>query len=406
MLFFLKEPATASVEAAGLIEKLRNKPVHWQVMPYERKGTTPVIIDAHEDLAYSILTFGRDYRRSAAETRSIETRDSGIFQHNGKAMLGWPDYQQGQVAVIFATLFAMPDRFKEGDWEKLTYQDHQQARSLLHQQIDLYQRLFQENSDMFTWVRNKPDLQTVLHTWQQTPAEYPHFTHPVGLVLSMESAEGLAHPQELFEWWQAGVRIIGPVWAGGRYCGGSLVPGEFTPEGWQLLDIMAEIGFPLDIAHMSERSALQALDRFPGMIIASHANARAILKEDLHQRHLSNETIQKLVERDGIIGMLPYNKFLSANWHKQADRSLVTLQHLFAHIDHICQLAGSTRHVGFGTDFDGGFGWPEVPLELNTIADLPQLSSLLAQNGYSAADINAIFHGNWQRFLERSLPES
>ena len=32
-----------------------------------------LIVDAHEDLAYNMLTFGRDYTRSAAETRRLET---------------------------------------------------------------------------------------------------------------------------------------------------------------------------------------------------------------------------------------------------------------------------------------------------------------------------------------------
>ncbi|MCD4671950.1 MAG: membrane dipeptidase [Anaerolineaceae bacterium] len=366
----------------------------------------PLLIDAHQDLAYNMLTFQRDYRRSAAQTRTIEDQHPEIFERTGKTLLGWPDYQRGQVALIFATIFIVPEDHKSGGWEQLVYQNMQQARRLIQQQIDLYHRLCQENSDMFSWVRTKSDLQNVLKPWQQTPADYPRTSHPVGLLLSMEGAEGVEHPDDLFEWWQAGVRIIGPVWAGGRYCGGTLVPGEFSKEGWALLDVMAEIGFPLDIAHMNERSALQALDRFPGAIIASHANARTLIKEDPHQRQLSDETLKQLIQRDGIIGMLPYNGFLNSDWQKQADRHQVTLQNVFANIDHICQMAGSARHVGIGTDFDGGFGWPEVPLELDTIADLPQLAPLLADNGYSETDINAIFYGNWQRFLERTLPES
>ena len=31
-----------------------------------------LIVDAHEDLACNILSFGRDYTRSAAETRRLE----------------------------------------------------------------------------------------------------------------------------------------------------------------------------------------------------------------------------------------------------------------------------------------------------------------------------------------------
>ncbi|MEJ5202713.1 MAG: membrane dipeptidase, partial [Anaerolineales bacterium] len=61
---------------------------------------------------------------------------------------------------------------------------------------------------------------------------------------------------------------------------------------------------------------------------------------------------------------------------------------------------------GIGTDFDGGFGWPAVPMELETIADLQKLSGILAEEGYQPNDITAILGGNWQRILEKVLPES
>jgi len=77
---------------------------------------------------------------------------------------------------------------------------------------------------------------------------------------------------------------------------------------------------------------------------------------------------------------------------------------LVAHIDHICQLAGDSLHVGIGSDFDGGFGWQSVPVEINTIADLQQLAPLLSERGYSTQDINNIFQGNWLRCCNRFLP--
>ena len=71
------------------------------------KYMTAILIDSHEDLAYNMLTFGRDYRRAAAETRQREAGTQAPL-HNGDTLLGWPDYQRGRVAVIFATLFAAP----------------------------------------------------------------------------------------------------------------------------------------------------------------------------------------------------------------------------------------------------------------------------------------------------------
>ena len=45
-----------------------------------------------------------------------------------------------------------------------------------------------------------------------------------------------------------------------------------------------------------------------------------------------------------------------------------------------------------------------IPAELDTIADLHKLSSLLAARGYGETDIAAIFGGNWIDHLRRNLP--
>ena len=74
-------------------------------------------------------------------------------------------------------------------------------------------------------------------------------------------------------------------------------------------------------------------------------------------------------------------------------------------IDIVCQLAGSTRHVGIGSDLDGGFGNEQTPHDLNRIRDLQRIPSLLEGRGYSSEDISGIMHGNWFRFFEEVLPE-
>ena len=71
----------------------------------------PLIIDSHCDLAWNMLNFGRDYTRSAAETREKE-KGTLAPEKNGASLIGWPDYQRGQVAIVFSTLFAAPARIK------------------------------------------------------------------------------------------------------------------------------------------------------------------------------------------------------------------------------------------------------------------------------------------------------
>jgi membrane dipeptidase len=84
--------------------------------------------------------------------------------------------------------------------------------------------------------------------------------------------------------------------------------------------------------------------------------------------------------------------------------SVVSLAAVADHIDHICQLAGNAKHVAIGTDLDGGFGTEQSPAGIETIADLQKLDAILTGRGYSPADIDNVFHGNWLRFFLAALP--
>lgn len=364
----------------------------------------PWIIDGHEDLAYNALTFNRDIRRSAAETRLLE-KDSPIPSHAGQTTLGWSDYQNGQVAVVFGSIFQAHQRYLKAEWEVLTYTSFSEASTIHYRQLDFYHRLVDSNPAQFKLILNRKDLNAILSAWENPASASLASTRPMGLVLAMEGAEGIEDPREMEEWWQNGLRLVGLVWSGERFCGGSYEPGGFTPLGRQMLEVLGSLGYALDLAHMNEVSALQALDTYPGTLIATHANARALIKDVQGERHLADFTIRRLAERDGVMGILPFNRFLVPSWNNNDDRALITLQHVVAQIDHICQLTGSTRHVAFGTDFDGGFGYPAIPFEMNTIADLQKIAPILAEKGYTEAEISAIFGKNWQRILERILPD-
>jgi membrane dipeptidase len=123
------------------------------------------------------------------------------------------------------------------------------------------------------------------------------------------------------------------------------------------------------------------------------------------ERHLSDDMIRVLVERDAVIGIVPFNRFLDGTWTRTR-RFDTTLELVVQHIDHICQLTGSARYVGLGSDIDGGFGRDETPLELDTVADLAKLADALRAAGYSEDDIVGIMGGNWWRFMEGALPSA
>ncbi|MHC4399120.1 MAG: dipeptidase, partial [Planctomycetota bacterium] len=147
----------------------------------------------------------------------------------------------------------------------------------------------------------------------------------------------------------------------------------------------------------------QALDQFGGPVMASHHNCRALVPGD---RQLSDEQIRRLVGRDGVIGMALDAWMLYPGWQKgETSRDVVGLEAVVDHVDHVCHLAGDCRHVGVGSDLDGGYGTEQTPHGLETIADLQKLADLLAARGYGDADVAAIFHGNWLEFFRRHLPE-
>lgn len=361
-----------------------------------------LIVDAHQDLAWNMLTFGRDYTRAAAETRQREAAQGWIAEVNGDSALGWPDYQRGRVAVIFATLFASPQRRVMGEWDTQYFSDPESAYRVYNHQLDQYHRLVDTHPRKFRLTVTRSALREVLAAWDDPRQEAEG--RAVGLVPLMECAEGVRRMDDLTEWWQRGVRIIGPAWAGTRFCGGTREPGPLTKEGFALLEAMADIGFTLDLSHMDWEAALQSLDRYEGPIIASHSNAFSIIRDAHGNRAIPDPVIDGIIARGGVIGIVPFNRFLVWSWKNSDPRAHVPLSLVAAQIDYICQRAGDARHVGFGTDFDGGFGLQHLPHGLDTIADLHAVAPLLEERGYTDDDLRAIFGGNWINHLTKSLP--
>jgi membrane dipeptidase len=358
-----------------------------------------IIVDAHEDIAYNALCYGRDYRRSALETRKLEN-DPALIARRGTATIGLPDALLGRVALVFSTIFVAPDDGEANKaWSNFTYKTPQQANKLGMDQLDYYNRIADE-SDKIRQVKTNADLDAVLQTWEdgKTTAD-----HKQGLVLLMENADPILEPRQFEEWYERGVRIVGPAWAGTRYAGGTGHPGPLTKLGYELLDVMASFKAILDLSHLAEEACLQALDYYEGTIIASHTNPRTFKNTD---RHFPDATIRKLAERDGVMGIVLYNRFLSDDWTSGDPKSKIPLTRVLDAIDYVCQLTGSAAHVGIGTDFDGGFGQESIPEDLDTVTDLMKIGDALKTRGYAPADVEAIMGGNMIRKLRQGLPAS
>ncbi len=349
-----------------------------------------------------MLTYKRDYTRPLAETRRLEV-GTMIPERNGDSTLGWDEYQRGNVAVVFSTLFAAPARKKEL-WDSLWYPDFDTARKLYRDQVNFYRKWTDSHPDKFRLISSTGELDAVIQHWS-TPQQKDE-GHPVGMVMLMEGAEGIRSVKELPEWWEMGLRMIGLAWMGTRYCGGTNDPGPLTAEGRELISAMADMNFILDISHMDEAAALESLDRYEGAVMASHSNCAALMKGSDSNRHVPDRVIELLIERGGVIGSVPFNTFLKVGWSRKTGsrREEVPLDAYVAHIDHVCQIAGNSLHAGLGTDFDGGFGLQSIPSGLDSIGDMQLVAAKLIERGYTEEDAANILGGNWLRFLRKNLP--
>jgi membrane dipeptidase len=165
---------------------------------------------------------------------------------------------------------------------------------------------------------------------------------------------------------------------------------------------MDRLNMILDTTHLCDDAFWDALGIFRGPVWASHNNCRALVD---HNRQFSDDMIRALIERDAVIGGALDAWMMVPNWVRQQSTPEgmdCNLEKMLDHLDHICQLAGNTRHVGIGTDLDGAFGKEQSPYDLETIADLQKIPALLTKRGYAPADIEAIMHGNWLRFLRKA----
>ena len=361
----------------------------------------PFIIDAHEDLACESLYGGFDYTRSVADNRKYYNGPESF-----RSTIGWPELQKARVGIIFGTVFMNPpgDQITTQKNRETTYVTSEDFHAAVCAQLDFYDRLSGEHPDQYCRIFTRADYDAAVKDW----SDDSDGEHPVRLVTLLEGCEGLRSFDDLELYDERGIRLIGPVWAGGRWCAGTKstsMKDALTDDGKTLLQKMSSLGCVLDVSHMKNHSAMDALDYYDGVAAASHVNCNALLPGFPVERHFNDETIRALIAHDGVMGVIPYNFFLSTKWDRKdpETRKLVTLDTLADHIDHICQIAGHSRAAAIGTDFDGGFGYPQIPYEMNDIADLPKLAAVLERRGYGQEDIENIFHKNWQRILERAL---
>jgi membrane dipeptidase len=345
------------------------------------------VIDAHLDLSWNALNWNRDLTLTVGEIRALET---GMKENNRATnTVAFPEMRKAGVAVCLATLLARASGVAE---PMLDYRNQEIASAMAQGQLAYYRIM--ECKRELRMLRDRESLRAHIQEWKADGS-----ASPIGFILSMEGADPILSPQQVPQWWRDGLRVVGLAHYGrSAYAHGTASSGGLTPNGRELLKSMAEVGMILDVTHLADQSFWDAVDLFHGPVLASHNNCRSLVPGD---RQFADDQLRCLIERDAVIGVAFDAWMLYPGWVPgKTSNSVLSLEAVVDHIDHICQLSGNTAHAAIGSDLDGGYGAEQCPRDLDTIVDVQKIPDLMRKRGYNKTDIEAIMGGNWMRFFE------
>lgn len=337
--------------------------------------STISVFDAHLDLAY-LAELGRDL------TRPLDPE----MQPHPPAAVTLPELAAGGVRACLGTIFLeAADEPQPGD-EPICYPpgDAKEAYFKGINQLNRYHLWRKEG--LISFFDDEPN--------EDDKGEGPG---PIRLGILIEGADCIIDPDHLSFWAGRGVVAISLTWAvASRYAGGNETETGITDLGRKLITEMQRLNVALDVSHLSERATMDALDFAGVRTCATHSNCRSLLGDRNNtnwQRHLSDETIKTIAKRGGVIGLNLFGRFLKLGEGRP------TIDEAVDHVEHICQLTGSAKHVGIGSDMDGGLSASDLPEGIDRARDLPKLIEAFQARGYSDEDTRAFAYGNWARFF-------
>lgn len=309
-------------------------------------------VDAHEDIAFHLSHFNRDF-----------------VNPEMPCMITLPGIKEAGIRIILNTVFIHPK--------------HKPSKTVENAmiQLDTYDRLYKEHSDDIFQIKNKNDLKN-LENGNKT-----------GFLTLMEGADPLRNPGDLYEYYERGIRVLGPTWNNKNiFASGMETNDGLTEKGSSLIKIMNELSVTLDLSHLNERSFWDAIELTELIPIASHSNARTLTD---HPRNLDDYQLKAISDRGGVTGIVFYNDFLKTG------NKPPTLEDIFKHTDYILDVCGED-HVGIGTDLDGA-RIKDFPQEVRQISKLPAVAEYFLAKGYTEELVGKIMGKNFLRVIESNL---
>ena len=351
------------------------------------------IFDCHLDLSMNATEWNRDLTLPIEKIRELE-KDLFDKPDRGNATVCLPELIKGNIGLCVATLIS---RYVKPNNPLPGWNSPEQAWAHAQGQLAWYRTM--EDREEMIQITDKNSLIKHLEKWNNNSIK-----KRIGYILSLEGADSIINLDYLYNLYDQGLRAIGPAHYGpGTYAFGTGSIGGIGEKGKELLKEIEKLNLILDVTHLCDQSFWETLDNYNGNLWASHSNTRAVVPDE---RQFSDDQIKELIKRGAVIGMAFDAWMMIPNWERgisNPEQKELLIENIVDHIDHICQLTGSSNHVGLGSDLDGGFGKEQCPSDIGTIADLQKLDGILKKRGYNDDDINKIFNKNFIDFLIRVL---
>jgi membrane dipeptidase len=252
-------------------------------------------------------------------------------------------------------------------------------RSLYH--ADKLASLQQRAPEAVRIVRSAQDLESLLTARAAGSVV-------TGGLLALEGAQSLEGDlKNLDGLFAAGYRMIGLAHFFDNDVAGSMHGIEkygLTELGFAVVSRAEELGMIIDLAHSSVAAVDDILSVATRPVVFSHGGVQATCD---YNRNLSDEQILRIAKNGGVIGI--------GYW--DAAVCDTTPQGIVAAMTHVRELVGA-RHIGLGSDFDGG-----TTTRFDT-SELVYITQALLNAGYSESEIRGIMGENVLRVLGQLLP--
>lgn len=355
-----------------------------------------VIVDTHIDAPGMLSETWADLGRAAPDRE-----------------FDYPRAREGGLDVAFMSIYTSAREDIEG-----------KARQSAHAQIDAVEALVQRHPDKFAILTSPRDVQRLRAGGR--------VLLPLGMENGAPLGDDLSQLQLFFD---RGIRYITLAHSAANRIADSSYGAErkwggLSPFGRRLVPEMNRLGIMVDVSHISDAAAAQAiaLSRVP--VIASHSAFRHFTPG--FERNISDELALALAARGGVVQIPFGTAFINvqaasdmqarfraratfdarnaalaaageptldaatfeAAWDRDHPTPSTPLSAVLDQIDHGVRLLG-VDHVGIGSDFDGVGG--ELADGLRSVADFPNLVAGLQARGYTDRDIRKILGGNLLR---------